>query len=653
MRYPPSLLEEIRARLPVSQVVARKVQLKRQGREYRGLSPFKQERTPSFYVNDAKSSWFDFSSGQNGDIFKFVMLTEGLSFPEAIERLAEEAGVALPKDGPRDQVREDTRTRLMALMETACKFFEDTLRSAQGSEGRKYIDKRGVGRATVARFRMGYAPNSKTALKECLAKAGFSVAEMAEAGMVVHGADIPVPYDRFRHRVIIPITDPKDRVIAFGGRALDPAAPAKYLNSPETPLFHKGSVLFNAAKARGPAHDKGEVIAVEGYMDVIALVEGGFENAVAPLGTALTEDQLRLLWRLCPEPTLCFDGDGAGRKAAFRAVETALPHLKPGASLKFAFLPDTYDPDDLIRQEGPVAMREVLDRTRPLSEVLWEREWGAGDWSTPERRAALEKQLQTLVARIQDDSVRGHYERNLSERLTKEWGAAPQTGRGFGARSQGGSREPWRGHGGGAGKGAARWPAGGKRDGRGQPWRNGTQFGPPPGASSSLKHSKLVSGGAAEAGAREAVLILTVLNHPWLIDEHAEEIAALPFTNSALARLRDAVLGLHAWKSPLDSDELRHQLTGLGLERHIQGAERALTHRGDRFVLPTASKDEVSRGWRETAGFQSKQKVLRPALEAAANDLVSEGGDETSLARLREIGGLLNEPVENGSGGAG
>ena len=645
MRYPPALLDEIRARLPVSQVVSRKVQLKRQGREYRGLSPFKQERTPSFFVNDAKSSWFDFSSGQNGDIFKFVMLTEGLSFPEAIERLAAEAGVSLPKDGPRDHAREDARTRLLALMEAACRYFEQTLQGALGGEGRAYLNKRGVRRETVTRFRIGFAVNSRTAMKEHLAKAGFELAEMAEAGMVIHGADIPAPYDRFRHRVIIPITDLKDRVIAFGGRALDPAAPAKYLNSPETPLFHKGGVLFNAAKARGPAHDKGELIAVEGYMDVIALAEGGFENAVAPLGTALTDDQVRLLWRMCPEPTLCFDGDGAGRKAAFRAVETALPHLKPGASLKFAFLPDTYDPDDLIRQEGPAAMRDVLDRTRPLSDVLWEREWAAGDWGTPERRAQLERQFQTLVGRIEDASVRGHYQRNLAERLAKAWGSGPQSSRaGNGAFAVQGRVQPW--------QGAGRWPQRPGPAGRGPAAgrsMNGRFPAAPVSPSASLRQSRQVTAAHGLPPAREAALILAILNHPWLIDHCAEEVAALPFSNSSLARLRDAVLGLHAWKSPLDRDELRHQLTGLGLERHIATAERALTHKSDRFVLPETPEDDVVRGWREAAVFQIREKVLRPALAAEAADLDGTGGDEMSYARLREIGGLLNGPVENGS----
>src|SRR5262245_10415779 len=334
MRYPPSLLDEIRARLPVSQVVGRKVALKRAGREFKGLSPFKSEKTPSFTVNDRKGFYHCFSTGEHGDIFTFLMKTEGLDFPEAVERLAQEAGVPMPKAGPRDAEAEDQRGRLYQLLAASIVFFEKQLAGPQGAEARRYLAKRGLDAEGIARFRLGYAPGSKSALKEHLALAGFTAAEMAASGMLIAGDDIPVSYDRFRHRIMFPISDMKGRIIAFGGRALDPEAPAKYLNSPETPLFHKGANLYNAYNARGPAHDKGQIVVVEGYVDVIALAQAGFAETVAPLGTALTEDQLRLLWRMAPEPVLCFDGDAAGRRAAFRAVEIVLPHLKPGLSVQ-------------------------------------------------------------------------------------------------------------------------------------------------------------------------------------------------------------------------------------------------------------------------------------------------------------------------------
>ncbi|MGZ5852066.1 MAG: DNA primase, partial [Hyphomicrobium sp.] len=417
MRYPPHFLDEIRARLSVSQVVGRKVALKRAGREFKGLSPFKVEKTPSFTVNDPKGFYHCFASGEHGDIFTFLMKTEGLSFPEAVERLAGEAGVPMPKLAARDEVREDERDRLYRLVETAAQFFQKSLMSGAGGEARRYIEKRGLKRETIAAFRLGYAPNDRSALKQHLASAGFSLEDMIASGMLIGGDDIPVAYDRFRHRVIFPITDLRDRVIAFGGRALDPDQPAKYLNSPDTPLFHKGQGLFNAAKARGPAHEKARIIAVEGYMDVIALTEAGFPETVAPLGTALTEEQVKLLWRLADEPVLCFDGDAAGRKAAFRAVETVMPLLRPGFSVRFAFLPGGLDPDDLVRQQGPDAFAAELARTRALFDVLWQREEQEQDLSTPEQRAAFETRLKAMVGKIGDATVKAHYERELRETL--------------------------------------------------------------------------------------------------------------------------------------------------------------------------------------------------------------------------------------------
>ncbi|MES1180181.1 MAG: DNA primase, partial [Hyphomicrobium sp.] len=263
---------------------------------------------------------------------------------------------------------------LYRLLEASAEFFEASLKTGAGAEARRYLEKRGLAQQTIQSFRLGFAPNSRSALTAHLKSKGFSSADMATAGMLITGDDIPEPYDRFRNRVMFPILDLKGRVIAFGGRALEKDVPAKYLNSPETPLFHKGHILFNAARARTAGHEKNRVIVVEGYMDVVALAEAGFEETVAPLGTALTEDQLKLLWRFAPEPVLCFDGDSAGLKAADRAVEVALPWVKPGYSVMFAFLPTGLDPDDLIRQQGADAMTQVLARTRPLIDVLWERE---------------------------------------------------------------------------------------------------------------------------------------------------------------------------------------------------------------------------------------------------------------------------------------
>ena len=442
MRFTPQFLDELKARLPVSEVVGRRVRLMRSGREFKGLSPFNKEKTPSFFVNDQKQAWFDFSSGKNGSIFDFVMESEGVTFPEAVERLAQMAGVPLPVVSREDEQRDARRKTLHDVMELAAKFFEATLASRAGAKARGYLADRGLDPATQLKFRLGYAPAERFALKEHLGSHGIPVEDMVEAGLLIAGDDIPLPYDRFRDRVMFPIGDLRGRVIAFGGRALEKDAQAKYLNSPETPLFHKGATLYNIATARQAAHDGAAraVIAVEGYVDVIAMVTAGFAATVAPLGTALTEDQLALLWKMADEPVLCFDGDNAGLRAAFRAVELAMPRLKPGKSLKFALLPQGQDPDDLVRSAGREAVADVIGAARPLADMLWARETEGHPFDTPERRAALEARINEVTAGIGDDAVRKYYRQDFNARLAQFFAPA-QAPRGNFQRGPG---EAWR-----------------------------------------------------------------------------------------------------------------------------------------------------------------------------------------------------------------
>ncbi|MYZ48474.1 DNA primase, partial [Propylenella binzhouense] len=440
MRFPPHLLDEIRARIPISEVVGRRASWdKRKSNPGRGdfwaCCPFHGEKTPSFHADNRKGRYHCFGCGVSGDHFTFLVEAEGLTFPEAVTQLAEQAGVPLPKEDFRDAERERIRTSLYDVTEAAARFYEAALQQPEGARARAYLRDRGLGPDTQRRFRLGYAPASRNALKEALAGAGLSQEQMVEAGLLVAGADIPVSYDRFRDRVMFPITDLRGRVIAFGGRALSPEAQAKYLNSPETPLFHKGRVLYNGHAARA-ASRKSTLIAVEGYVDVIACVGAGFEATVAPLGTALTEDQLRLLWQMADEPLLCFDGDEAGLKAAFRAVETALPHLKPGQSLRFALLPEGQDPDDLIRRDGPAAFRQVIEEPHPLVDMLWRRAVHGQRLDTPERRAGVERMLRESVATIGDPDVRRHYEAAVRERAAREFGGA----RGGGFQRSGAAR---------------------------------------------------------------------------------------------------------------------------------------------------------------------------------------------------------------------
>lgn len=631
MRFPPQFLDEIRARLAVSQVVGRKVALKKKGREFSGLSPFKSEKTPSFFVNDIKGFYHCFASGEHGDIFTFVMKTEGLSFPEAVERLAEEAGLQMPRPDPREDrentVRKDLQVRLLEALESSAKLFEEHLRGSSGSEARHYLERRGLKRETIAAFRLGYAPNSRTALKETLTRAGFSAAELSSSGMLISGDDIPQPYDRFRNRVMFPITDLKGRIIAFGGRAMDPDQPAKYLNSPETPLFHKGYQLFNAHRARAPAHDRGRVIVVEGYMDVISLSEAGFAETVAPLGTALTEDQVRLLWRMAPEPILCFDGDSAGRKAAHRAIETVLPHLKPGYSVQFAFLPDGVDPDDLIRQNGADGMQAELAKTRPLFDVLWDREEQQHDLSTPEHRAAFEMRLRALVTQIGDATVRSYYEQELRQRLwTRNRGTVRTGGGAVRQRGRGGVNA---GQPGAAAGGDWRMQVRARMGKQTRPW-------PQAPAAPSRELASLVE----VAPPREALLMKTLLNHPWLIDDNAEEIADMPLVSQPASKLRDAVLSMHGMDKLLDRTTLRTQLSKMGLDRVVDFVERSITHKGDRFAESDADRAEVEAGWRHTLALHGRQVGLQRSL-AAAERAFHEDGNEAAQARIFEIQRLI------------
>ncbi|ABA05694.1 DNA primase [Nitrobacter winogradskyi Nb-255] len=405
MRFPPSFIDEVKARLPVSEVVGRRVKLKRAGREFKGLSPFQQEKTPSFTVNDQKQFYHDFSTGKHGNIFDFVMETEGVSFPEAVERLAAMAGLPLPRNSREDEQREQRRKSLFEVMELAAKYFEQNLASRVGAQARGYLSDRAIVPSSIVEFRIGYATADRFALKEYLGSKGVPVADMIEAGLLIAGDDIPVPYDRFRDRIMIPIHDQRGRLVGFGGRALRKDVQPKYLNSPETPIFHKGSVVFNFHRARQPAHEANSVVAVEGYMDAIAVYQAGIKAVVATMGTAFTEEQIATLWRLSPEPVVCFDSDRAGVAAAYRSIDRILPLLRVGKTFRFVFMDEQKDPDDLIREKGVEAFRNVLSGSLPLWDVLWQRETDGQDVRTPDKQAALEQRLYALVRTIQDPAV--------------------------------------------------------------------------------------------------------------------------------------------------------------------------------------------------------------------------------------------------------
>ena len=614
MRYPPQFLDELRARLPVSEVVGRRVKLKRRGREWVGLSPFNKEKTPSFTVNDQKGFFHDFSSGKHGSIFDFVMLTEGLTFPETVERLAMQAGVPLPKVSAQDEARHERRRTLNDVLELAAKFFEQSLAGRPGARARGYLAERGIDPATQDKFRLGYAPSDRFALKEHLGKQGIPVEDMVEAGLLVAGDDIPRPYDRFRDRIMFPIADLRSRVIAFGGRALEKDVPAKYLNSPETPLFHKGATLYNAAAARAAAQKGCPIVAVEGYVDVIAMAGVGYEATVAPLGTALTAEQLMLLWSLADEPILCFDGDAAGRRASYRAVDVALPLVRPGKSLKIAMLPDGHDPDDLVRAGGRYAIAEVLGAARPLAEVLWVRETEARLFETPERRAALEARLRGLTAAIADEAVRKYYRNEFRERLFRLFApegvrrARHQTG-----RVALGSRDFRRG---------VRPPPVRPRQGQSAPALGDAPY---VAASPQLAASPVLRGHAASVSRREALILQAVINHPWLAHDHFEELAGLEFRHADAQRLKGALLDILARGVDADSEKLRAILAQAGHSRLLARVDQAITTPNVWGARPEAAPDDVLMTWKQLIALHRQRhsliKELHDAEQALGRDM--------------------------------
>jgi DNA primase len=638
MRFTPQFLDDLRARLPVSEVVGKRVKLKKAGREWKGLSPFQQEKTPSFFVNDQKQAWFDFSSGMNGNIFDFVMKTEGVSFPEAVERLASMAGVPLPAATPDAARFEQRRKTLHDVMELAAKFFAETLAARTGAKARGYLGDRAISPATQLQFRLGYAPPDRFALKEHLGAQGISTEDMVEAGLLVAADDIPVPYDRFRDRVMFPIADSRGRVIAFGGRALEKDVPAKYLNSPETPLFHKGDNLYNLAPARQATHDGASLIVVEGYIDVIAMVTSGFGGAVAPLGTALTENQLALIWRMTDEPILCFDGDRAGQKAAWRAADLALPLLKPGKSLRFALLPEGQDPDDLARSGGRAAIEEVISAARPLSEVIWSREIEGGIFATPERRAALEARIGEIANSIRDEVVRRYYRQDLVERLARTF--APEAPRGFPNRGPFG-RESGR-------KFPPRGPAGRPPFARGQGMA-GTQplaGGPYQAASPQLANSPIMRGQRSAMSRREALILQCLINHPWLLHEHLEDAAALELAHPEAHRLRAAIMAAfahdhhHSPDPSEQSEKMRADLTAAGLSQILQRVERAITTRAVWGAKPGAARKDVLSTWQQLVVLHQKTHALLREKKDAEQALGEEPSD-ANLAWLKDVSARL------------
>jgi len=507
MSLPPGFLDELRNRLSLAQVVGRKVMWdQRKSNAGKGdfwaPCPFHQEKTASFHVDDRKGYYYCFGCHAKGDAISFVRETENVSFPEAIEILAREAGMPIPERDPRAQEKADRRSELIDVMEQAVQWYRLQLKTTAAAEARDYLARRGLSPAAQERWEIGFAPPGWEGLREALGGKGVSNDLMLEAGLLKPSDKGKAPYDTFRNRIMFPIRDARGKAIAFGGRAMDPSDNAKYLNSPETLLFDKGRSLFNHGPAREAAGKGHPLIVAEGYMDVIALSEAGFPAVVAPLGTAITEDQLRLLWRIAPEPIIALDGDTAGLRAAMRAIDVALPLLEAGQSLRFALLPEGQDPDDLIRAQGAGAMRKVLDAAIPMVALLWRRETEDKVYDSPERRAALDKALREKLRLIKDPSIRNHYGEAIKEMRAELFGARRP-------KSAGPSRGPW-------------------------------QKGPQ--VLSTTKSSVLVSAEGFEDHLREAVILAAILSTPAVLADFEGELERMESAEPTHRQLRDAIL---------------------------------------------------------------------------------------------------------------
>ncbi|ODT05829.1 MAG: DNA primase [Mesorhizobium sp. SCN 65-20] len=611
MRFSDGFLSEIRDRVPISAVIGQRVTWDRKKTnapkgDYWACCPFHGEKSPSFHCEDRKGRYHCFGCGVSGDHFRFLTELDGMSFPEAVERIAEMAGVPMPARDAHEERRERERASLHDVMGLATKFFEDRLQSADGAKARAYLRDRGLTPATQQSFRLGFAPDSRNALKEHLASKGVEKAQMEACGLTVF-EDVPVSFDRFRDRIMFPIPDSRGRIIAFGGRAMSADAPAKYLNSPETELFHKGNVLYNFARARKALQKGGAVIAVEGYMDVIALAQAGFENAVAPLGTALTENQLELLWRMSGEPVLCFDGDKAGLKAAYRAADMVLPLVAPGHTARFALLPEGKDPDDLVKAEGPEAFRAVLQAARPLADLVWMRETSGGEFETPERRAELEKTLRELTSRIKDESVRFHYQQEMRNRVQSFFGS--QRG-----RQQGGER------GGGKGsfnKGGGQWGKGG----------SGVQAGRLA-VSESLQRSAMVKRAGGILPLRETCLVVALVNHPALIDENFDHVDRLDLSNAELRQLHSVLIDAMAHHEANNREQVMGAIGRAGCSEIWERAVALVRKARQWTALEDAALEDARDAFAQTLHLHRSARTLHKELKQAEAALATDPTDE-------------------------
>ncbi|MDX2027171.1 MAG: DNA primase [Alphaproteobacteria bacterium] len=613
MSFPPAFLDELRARLPLSEIVGKRVRLTRAGREFKACCPFHNEKTPSFYVNDDKQFYHCFGCGAHGDVIGFTMQHDRLSFPEAVESLAAQAGLPVPQNTPMDRERFDKEKGLYQLLERATAWFEEQLFAPAGREALNYLRGRGLGDEAIRRFRLGYAPNEGQALIKKLTSENYKIEDLIAVGLVKKSEERNEIFSFFRNRVMFPVGDRRGRTVAFGARIMGEGEP-KYLNSPDHSLFHKGKLLYGLSRARTAITQNQPLIVVEGYMDVIALVEAGYSGAVAPLGTALTEDQLTLLWKLLPpfegrdpardySPILCFDGDNAGLRAAARSMERVLPLLTSAQTIRIATMPEGQDPDDLIKRSGKSAMQNILTQAKPMIDVIWEMTLAGRQLRTPEERGAFIAAIKQRVGRIANENLRHLYQDEIQKRLTTlfQW------------RSNAAANEP----------------------------QKSFRKGPPQTPIPFLSRKQPLS----PQRLRERALLALMINHPDLFADLGEDLAHIGFSTPEFEALRQRVVEILSLESqePLDATELYRHLSpsggaGSAGDSGLAGLAEVLSettymHAG--FARPGRPLDQARQGWKSIWN-KYLQEQLNVDIQAAKRRYAEETSD-TNLAKLMAL----------------
>ena len=621
MSLPPGFLDELRTRASLSQVVGRKVtwdaRKSNQGKgDMWAPCPFHHEKTASFHVDDRKGFYYCFGCHAKGDAISFVRETENVSFMEAVEIIAGEVGMPVPKQDPRAQEKADRRTQLAEVTEMAVRWFRMQLQTGAAAEARAYLERRGLDQSALERWEIGFAPDSWQGLWDALKGKGVADDLILGAGLAKPSTKGGKPYDTFRGRIMFPIRDARSRAIAFGGRAMDPNDNAKYLNSPETELFDKGRSLYNVKEARTAAGKGQALIVAEGYMDVIALQQAGFEAAVAPLGTAITESQLQMLWRIAPEPIITLDGDTAGQRAAMRLVDLALPLLEAGQSLRFAVMPEGQDPDDLLKAQGAGALQKLLDAAMPMVRLLWQRETEGKVFDSPERKAALDKALREKITLIKDPSIRSHYGQEIKDLRWQLFRA----GKGGGGGKPGGGKSNW--------------------SGKRVPW-NGVQEAPLP----TTKASPLVTDetGQSAQHLREAVILAACAGCPEVVEEFENGLEQMACLDREHATLRDMILR-HAHKGK----EVLHEsifdalgpdaLANLTAQRHV-AITPCIRNPGDLEMASMTVAEELTK--------LETMRGLSAEIAEAAEDL-SGTADEGVTWRLGEAARAADQARRTG-----